>query len=146
MTLSEDTKRRLTYLVITVFVIGLGLGSRRFGEHLPRFITDYAGDTLWALMVFLGISVLGPRWGVLWRGGTALTFAYAVEFGQLYQAPWIVGLRDTTPGRLVLGSGFLGSDLVCYAVGIALGMLFDRWLTARALIPVTSDRREDADA
>jgi hypothetical protein len=146
MTLSDDTKRRLTYLVITVVVVGLGLGSRRFGEHLPPFIADYAGDTLWALMVFLGISALGPRWGVAWRGGAALTFAYAIEFGQLYQAPWIDGLRDTTPGRLILGSGFLGSDFVCYTVGVLMGVLFDRWLTARAPIPVISNLPEDADA
>lgn len=144
--MADDTKRRLTYLAVTGVVIGLGLGSRRFGEHLPRFIADYAGDTLWALMVFLGISAMGPRWAVFRRGGTALVCAYAIEFGQLYQAPWIDGLRDTTLGRLILGSGFLGSDFVCYAIGISMGVLADRWLTARAPIPVTSNHPGDADA
>ena len=40
---------------------------------------------------------------------------------QLYHAPWIDAIRDTLPGALVLGYGFLWSDLACYAAGVALG-------------------------
>ncbi|HYW12873.1 MAG TPA: DUF2809 domain-containing protein, partial [Longimicrobium sp.] len=50
----------------------------------------------------------------------------AVELGQLYHAPWIEAVRHTRLGGLVLGFGFLWSDLACYAVGIALAALIDR--------------------
>lgn len=44
--------RRWAYLVITFLVILTGLASRRYGELLPAFIAKYAGDTLWAVMVW----------------------------------------------------------------------------------------------
>jgi len=31
-------------------------------------------------------------------------------------------VRGTLPGRLVLGAGFLWSDLVCYTAGVLLGL------------------------
>ncbi|MFM8818855.1 MAG: DUF2809 domain-containing protein, partial [Phycisphaerales bacterium] len=40
---------------------------------------------------------------------------------QLHHAPWIDGIRATRLGALVLGSGFLWSDIACYAVGVAGG-------------------------
>jgi len=63
----------------------------------------------------------------------SLVLAFAVEVSQLYHAPWIDGIRSTTLGGLVLGFGFLWSDLVCYLVGIAAGVSTDRllWPTAQ---------------
>ena len=55
----------------------------------------------------------------------ALAFAFSVEISQLYQAPWINEIRSTTLGALVLGFGFLVSDLVCYSVGVCAGYLLD---------------------
>ena len=53
----------------------------------------------------------------------ALTFAWGVEFSQLYRAPWLDAVRATIPGKLVFGNTFAWPDLVAYAVGIALGAL-----------------------
>ncbi|MBX3179435.1 MAG: DUF2809 domain-containing protein [Candidatus Hydrogenedentes bacterium] len=116
----------MPYLLPAIPVVALGLASRRYGSHLPPFLAEYAGDTLWALLVFLGISAAAPGARLLHRSGAALFVSFAVEFSQLYHAPWIDALRDTTLGGLVLGFGFLWSDLVCYTVGIALGALADR--------------------
>ena len=55
----------------------------------------------------------------------SLLFCYAIEFSQLYKAPWIDNLRHTLFGRLVLGDTFLWGDLLCYTVGIAIGVLLD---------------------
>ncbi len=41
-----------------------------------------------------------------------------VELSQLYHAPWIDSIRQTTLGGLILGFGFLWSDLACYALGV----------------------------
>ena len=48
---------------------------------------------------------------------------YGIEISQLYQAPWIDATRATRLGGLVLGHGFLWSDMVCYSVGIGVGAL-----------------------
>ena len=55
----------------------------------------------------------------------ALAFSVAVELSQLYHAPWIDSIRHTTIGGLILGFGFLWSDLACYALGVVLGVLVD---------------------
>lgn len=96
----------------------------------------YAGDTLWALMVYWLCCAAGRgfagrfparclRWQVMLA---ALLFAFAIEFSQLSQALWLQSLRATRLGALVLGHGFLLSDLVCYTVGIVIGAGLDRYL------------------
>ena len=69
------------------------------------------------------------------RCNISLVLAFAVEVSQLYHSPWIDGIRSTTLGGLVLGFGFLWSDLVCYLVGIAAGALAEltirRWRKMR---------------
>jgi uncharacterized membrane protein YccC len=55
----------------------------------------------------------------------SLLFCYAIELSQLYKAPWINNLRHTLFGRLVLGEVFLWGDLLCYTVGVAIGILME---------------------
>jgi hypothetical protein len=52
-----------------------------------------------------------------------MILSIAVELSQLNHAPWIESIRQTTVGGLILGFGFLWSDLACYAVGVGLGVL-----------------------
>ncbi|WZP00592.1 DUF2809 domain-containing protein [Isosphaeraceae bacterium EP7] len=103
----------------------LGLGSRRFGDSLPGFVAAYAGDTLWALAVFLGIGLILPRTSTRTVALLAMSFAVAIEVGQLYHAPWIDSIRRTTPGGLILGFDFVWSDLACYAAGVGVGILIE---------------------
>ncbi|PQO45242.1 DUF2809 domain-containing protein [Blastopirellula marina] len=113
--------KRLLYLAAAVIVIGLGLASRRFRGELPPFIGTYSGDALWALMMYLLVSTLVPGRAIRTRALIAMGISTLVEISQLYHAPWIDAIRHTTLGGLVLGFGFLWSDLVCYAVGITAG-------------------------
>jgi len=61
-----------------------------------------------------------------WVAVIALVFSYLIEFSQLYQATWINSLRANRIGGLVLGYGFLWSDLLCYTVGIAFGIMIEK--------------------
>ena len=111
---------RRVYAIALVVVIAAGLASRRFGHVLPAFVATYAGDTLSASMVFVGLGFVFPRWSTAKVAATALAFAYLDEISQLYHAPWIDAIRATAPGALVLGYGFLWSDIACYTAGVAL--------------------------
>ena len=128
----RDGRRRLLYLLGALAVMAIGLASRRFDTHLPAFVAQYVGDTLWALMVFLGVSVVAPRARVAQRVGIAIALALAVEISQLYHAPWIDTLRSTTLGGLVLGFEFLWTDLVCYAAGVSFGAAMEYLVCAKA--------------
>ena len=102
-------KYRLYYLILFLFTILLGLGSRRYGSYLPAFVAD----------------VLFPKKEFFRKGFIALSFSYCIEISQLYQADWINAIRGTTLGALVLGHGFLWSDILCYTVGVGLAILID---------------------
>jgi hypothetical protein len=110
-------------------VAALGLSSRRYPAALPRLLATYAGDTLWALMVFLGIGTLFPRWSTLRVCVAAWVLAFAIESSQLYHSPLVDQIRHTEMGGLILGYGFLWSDLLCYVIGISLGCTLEVLVT-----------------
>jgi hypothetical protein len=128
---------RLTVLGLAVLVLLLGLASRSRSVPWPPFFAAYAGDTLWALLVFLLLRFVAPTRPALHVAGAALAFSFAVEVSQLYQAPWLNAVRGTLPGRLVLGAGFLWSDLVCYTAGVLAGLGLDSALRLRAATPAS---------
>jgi len=120
---TQFTRNRLVYALMVVIAFVLALGSREIPEMLPDFIVKYAGDTLWALMTFLFIGFLFPSLSMLKVAAITLLLAFCIEFSQLYRAPWINELRSNRLVALVTGRGFLWSDLVCYIVGVAAGVL-----------------------
>lgn len=118
-------RTRFVYLLAAIVVVIAGLASRRYRGQLPAFLAEYAGDTLWALMLFLLVSTLIAGRPILTRAAISLVLAFLVEISQLYHAPWIDSIRQTTLGGLVLEFGFLWTDLVFYSVGIAAGSLVE---------------------
>ncbi|AXR17392.1 hypothetical protein COC60_16560 [Bacillus thuringiensis] len=119
-----NTKRnRVVYALFTIVVIILGLSSRKFAFALPHLLNDYLGDALWALMIFTGFGFLFPKTETKKLAFISLMFCYGIEASQLYHAEWIDSMRATTLGGLVLGYGFLWSDVVAYTIGVGVGIL-----------------------
>ena len=120
--------KRLKYLLLTLFVVMLGLFSRKMSACTLDFVKLYLGDVLWAMMVYFGCRFLFVNVRKRVACVLALVFSYLIEISQLYRAPWIDAIRATTLGALVLGFGFLWSDIACYTVGIILGIVVDSLL------------------
>ncbi|PFR41492.1 DUF2809 domain-containing protein [Bacillus cereus] len=119
-----NTKRnRVVYALFTIVVIILGLSSRKFAFALQHLLNDYLGDALWALMIFTGFGFLFPKTETKKLAFISLMFCYGIEASQLYHAEWIDSIRATTLGGLVLGYGFLWSDVVAYTIGVGVGIL-----------------------
>lgn len=128
----RSDRRRLPVALLAIVTVVLGLLSRA-DLPLPAPVVAYGGDTLYATLAFFLVALLRPGWPA-WRIGLlALVACFAIELGQLIRTPWLDALRRTLPGRLVLGSGFLPSDLACYAAGVLLGATVDR--LARSIGP-----------
>jgi hypothetical protein len=108
------------FLLLVVIALGLWSRALMFLSISP-FAAQYAGDTLWALAIFLLLGILFPRKATLHLALLALLISFAIEFSQFYHAPWITTIRSTRLGGLILGYGFLWSDLVCYSCGVAIG-------------------------
>ena len=119
---------RSRYALAACSVMLLGLMSRsRYADVLPVAIKNYAGDTLWALMVYLLMATLRPAVYPRRIAAAAFAFAFLIELSQLFQSPWLEQIRNLPGMRLVLGYGFLWSDLWCYAAGILIGWQADRF-------------------
>lgn len=121
MRLSNVNSSRIRYFILVVLTILMGLLSRHYSA-IPLFI----GDVLWALMVYFIMRFIFVKPGIKPAVICSLLFCYAIEFSQLYKAPWIDSLRNTLFGKLVLGNTFLWGDLLSYTIGITIGILIDR--------------------
>lgn len=119
-------KARLKYIIYIILVIVAGLISRKIAV-IPLWI----GDLLWALMIYLMVRFLFIKAAIKQVAVISLTFCFIIEFSQLYQAPWINQIRQTLPGRLILGQGFLWSDLLAYTGGILIGMVGEKLAVSR---------------
>ena len=116
---------RLKYLLLTLFVVILGLLSRKMSACTLDFVKLYLGDVLWAMMVYFGGRFLFVNVRKRVACVLALVFSYLIEISQLYHALWIDAIRATTLGGLVLGFVFLWSDILCYTVGVLRGIILD---------------------
>ena len=135
MTSPVFRRSRWLIVILALLVIAVGLASRRGLVQFPAVLGNYPGDALWAWVVLLCVAWVRPA---ITRGrlvGVSLVVAFAIEFLQLYQAPWMQALRANKLAYLVLGNGFDPLDLLAYVVGIALGAAVDwgwqRWRQTR---------------
>jgi len=114
--------------VVLVLVVVAGLVVH---EALPgSTFTDIAGDALYTVAVYLGVTLLWPRGRPLVVGGVAALWCVAVELLQLTGLPQQWGAA-WPPLRLVLGSGFDARDLVVYACAAAACAAIDAVIARR---------------
>ncbi len=99
-------------------LIALGLLSRKVG-----FLPDCFGDALWAMTVYCCWRIILVNKSRLVSAAAALITSFAVEFSQLLTPDWLVKVRSTFLGHMLLGQGFLWTDLIAYAVGVLIVFL-----------------------
>lgn len=68
-----------------------------------------------------------PRRSLVWAMCLSCAFSWMIEFAQLIQTPWLIEIRSTVWGALILGHGFLVIDLIRYTVGILCMVMIDRY-------------------
>jgi hypothetical protein len=118
-------KNRLKFILFALLLIPIGLATRNYGNE---FLKLYVGDSLWAMMIYFGFRFLFPNQSIkaFWF---ALSFCYLIEISQLYHAEWIDAIRQNRLGGLILGFGFLWSDLGAYLIGILVVHRLDKCMT-----------------
>jgi glycopeptide antibiotics resistance protein len=120
-------RHKFWYALAIFAVIIIGLGSRRYLQ-----LGKYPGDALWTIVVFLLLGFALPRVSTLKVTALALLISSAVEFGQLYRAPWLVAIRSTTLGHLLLGSDFNWGDLVAYTIGALIALVVETSIASKS--------------
>jgi hypothetical protein len=129
-------QQRIIYAITIPATIAAGLLARLNKSSFPDVVNLCLGDALYAFMMFYIVSFAVPSKSAAGRAAVALAICFGIEFFQLYKAGWINDIRLTLPGRLVLGSGFLWSDLAAYCMGIAAAFLIDKFWFSRPKITV----------
>jgi hypothetical protein len=130
----QQRSRRWLMLAI-LLIIPLGLLTRA-NLPLPTLVARYGGDTLYATLIFFLLAWIWPRTSGWALALAAWSICLLVELSQLINHPWLNAIRATLPGRLVLGAGFVWSDLLCYAVGVGLGVGIDYVVFRRSRNPI----------
>ena len=115
MSREKARKLRICYLAGIAVLIALGLLSRRV-----KFVPAACGDALWAMMVYCCFRIVLIRKPLVISAAAALIASFAVEFSQMLKPDWLVKIRSTFLGHMLLGQGFLWSDLLAYTIGIAV--------------------------
>lgn len=120
--------RRITYALLFILTIPIGLLTRKKPEWFYKPIAVYGGDILWATLFFFFFRFFFPT-KKLWQIALyTYGFSIAIEISQLYHANWLDKLRVTFLGKMILGFGFLWSDVFAYAVGVSIGWLIATFL------------------
>jgi hypothetical protein len=98
----------------------LALATRWYGDFFWPIVRIYGGDVIWAGMcVFLLRAFLYKT--ALWKLSLfAYTLGVIIECSQAIHTRWLDEFRRTMAGKLLLGQGFMWSDIVCYAVGVLM--------------------------
>lgn len=124
--MSVSTKRWIYFILILAF-IPAGLATRQFRSDLPFLVATYGGDVLSAACIFLFVRFLFAKISLYKITGLSYLICISIETFQLYKAEWIQSIRHTPPFGILLGYGFLWSDLLCYAIGVLVAF-FIAWI------------------
>ena len=122
----DGLRRRTAPAVAAVVTVAAGLSVRSI---LDGDLAKYAGDALYALLIFWLVLVVAPRTRAWVAAVVAFAVSVAVELFQLTGVPAELGAHSAL-ARLVLGTTFNAPDLPFYAVGAALGWVL--YLAARS--------------
>lgn len=120
--------KRIIFLIVSFVTICIGLFVRFKKQWFPDVVNLYMGDILYAFMMFYIVSFFAVNKSRDVRAVIALVICCCIEASQLYQADWINAVRETIPGKLVLGSGFLWSDILAYSIGVFLALIVDKFV------------------
>lgn len=80
-------------------------------------VTNFTADALYAVLLYLAVTVAAPRLLPVQVGIIAGGLCVAIELFQLTGIP--ATLSDSVVFRLTLGTSFAAIDLVAYVVGVA---------------------------
>lgn len=97
-----------------------------------KFIRPYLGDVLVVILIYCFIKSF-IKIKPLTAAITTLLLAYTIEFAQYFNIVERLNLSHSKLARTVIGIGFDKMDLVCYAAGIIITLLIEKFTTKKEL-------------
>jgi hypothetical protein len=126
------------YLLLSLLLLGVEIyiGAR---VH-DSIIRPYGGDFLVVILLY---CLVRSFWDlpVPVAAGSVLVFSYLVEASQYFNLADRLGFRGHSVMRIILGSYFTWTDILCYTLGILSVLTAESALKRRALKKVSIVRR-----
>ena len=120
--LIQARRSRICYAAVFILLLFVEIMIALYVHD--SFVRPYLGDVLAVVVVYCFIRIfITGRVGVLPLG--VFFFAACVEVMQYFQLVETLGITNRV-ARVVLGSTFDWADIVCYVVGYAFIILFER--------------------
>jgi hypothetical protein len=102
-------------------VIPLGVYTKFYRGPAADWVNDPLGSVLYEIAWCLAAAIAVPRGLPRPIALSVFTATCVLESLQLWHPPFLEWLRSFFLGRLILGTTFVWSDFVWYAVGSAAG-------------------------
>lgn len=114
---------RRGYALATVLIFAIEVAIALYVHD--AIVRPYIGDSLAVILVYTALRAVTPL-RVTAAMLTALSIAFAIEFGQLFGILDLLHLRGFAVARIVLGSSYETADLFAYAAGAAVALILER--------------------
>ena len=114
-------------LVLGAVSAALAAGCFFYAGPGHALVRGHLGDVAATMLLYAALGLIW-RARLVWRAAGAAAIALALELHQLLEA---AAPTRSVAGELVLGSFFDGWDLVAYAIGLGLAVLWERYSRRR---------------
>ena len=112
------------YFALTLLVFLTELGIALYVDD--TFIRPYFGDVLVVILIYCFVKSF-LKLPVLKVALFVLLFAFTIEFLQYLNIVEKLGLQNSKLARTVIGTSFSWEDVVCYILGIAIVVAFEKY-------------------
>ncbi len=110
---------RLKYLIVLFLLLAVEVCIALFVHD--QYLRPYGGDIIVVWVIYCMVqAVLGGKNNHYITALGVLVFAYIVEFLQKMNIVEVLGLGNSRFLRILIGTTFSVSDLVCYTIGTAI--------------------------
>ena len=109
------SRKFIISLLSILVLIPLGMYSHRI-SCLP----NETGDALWAMVLFCFCRMIWVKKNLISVALISIIISFLIEFSQMLTWRWLVSLRHTYLGALIIGGRFDWWDLLAYTIGILL--------------------------
>lgn len=120
-------KKRIVYIISFIVIFCIEVLIALYVRD--SFVRPYLGDVLVVVLVYCFVRIFLPT-GISKMPFYVFLFACFVEVMQYFQLVEMLGITNRA-ARIILGSTFDWKDIVSYAVGCVLIILFERLFCRR---------------
>ncbi|MDE7266057.1 MAG: DUF2809 domain-containing protein [Lachnospiraceae bacterium] len=119
------SRKRLFYAIVFFLLLFIEVLIALFVHD--RFVRPYVGDMIVVVVVYCFVRIVIPerfRLMPLW----VFLFAVCVEVLQYFRIVEVLGVENNAFLRTLIGTSFAWEDILCYAVGCAVLVVWEVYL------------------